>query len=583
MSETGGTMSLSTIPNTKRTRMVAHKETNRTDDIPGAAPKRLPAYRKPDLHGTADIVGAAPRRGRVVDPGTEPASLRVTDIPGARPKPHTFRTARVVDPMNPEYKLPSVEVRPATPPRFVRDAMRADDIPGTKPNPMHRFRVRDTIAVDDIDGARAGWKPFHKRREGPRHDPMDVRDITGVGFKSKRVVDPLAPVHKIYGMEVKDDAKSHPRPLPKARKEPQFSLLTDDIEGSRPDPMPAHLRAVGARRHYRNTNCTTDIPGAAPDTRKVAMRTKRVTDPIAPVYIGLDGLPLDGRDVPTRSILPDSSYDRRSRKPRKRAASSGRATSAAGSTATLAAKDAELAQLKARVAELEAKLPSDSAASRRSGRPPTVPPSAPRSPRAASATASRPPSTLSRSGAEAVAYTAGTPRGSSGASRPASSRRSARRSSRASARHMSGAGVRDLLSAGSEAAGGYAAVTPMPLTASSRRAPDSRASARASARVASRGGSRGSAVASRHSSRAGSHALPPRSSAGSRTITKTAGGTIVMDRGTPSSRRSARGSSGHERLVLHSRDGRPRVPVTPASRRAARELEEEIASVRALK
>jgi len=45
-----------------------------------------------------------------------------------------FTTTRIGgDPLNPQYKVPVVEKRPVTPPRFVRDHMEIDDIDGARP------------------------------------------------------------------------------------------------------------------------------------------------------------------------------------------------------------------------------------------------------------------------------------------------------------------------------------------------------------------------------------------------------------------------------------------------------------------
>jgi len=59
--------------------------------------------------------------------------------------------------LNPNYQLPEVEVRPATPPKFIRDAMNIDDIDKTRPKAdvMAGRKTRDVMKVDDIAGTRA--------------------------------------------------------------------------------------------------------------------------------------------------------------------------------------------------------------------------------------------------------------------------------------------------------------------------------------------------------------------------------------------------------------------------------------------
>ena len=59
--------------------------------------------------------------------------------------------------MNPNYKLSHVEVRPATPPKFIRDAMGIDDIDRAKPkaDAMAGRKTRDPMRLDDIEGTKA--------------------------------------------------------------------------------------------------------------------------------------------------------------------------------------------------------------------------------------------------------------------------------------------------------------------------------------------------------------------------------------------------------------------------------------------
>lgn len=48
--------------------------------------------------------------------------LRNEDIQGSKPQSHKFVTTRSpTNPLNPEYKLAQVEIRVATPPKFIRD------------------------------------------------------------------------------------------------------------------------------------------------------------------------------------------------------------------------------------------------------------------------------------------------------------------------------------------------------------------------------------------------------------------------------------------------------------------------------
>jgi len=49
------------------------------------------------------------------------------------------------------------------------------------------------------------------------------------------------------------------------------------------------------RRHFRNTNFVGDIAGAQSDTVKHSIKTNRVTNPLNPQYVGLDGDGIDSQ------------------------------------------------------------------------------------------------------------------------------------------------------------------------------------------------------------------------------------------------------------------------------------------------
>ncbi|EGB06022.1 hypothetical protein AURANDRAFT_65998 [Aureococcus anophagefferens] len=220
--------------------------------------------------------------------------LAETDIEGSKPRPLHFKTERHVNPLCPEYTLPSCALDMPPVPKFVRDGYGISDIEGTAPRSRFRFAQRETYDVKDIEGAQAGWRPRHERvrREGPPMDSLNVKDINDIGFKTTRVTDPLRPTHRINGMEVKDDmVRTMPKKLPKPHDGPTLSLYTDDIEGARCGWKPPHEMQppLEKRRHFRNTNYIGDITGAQPDTVKHSIRTQRETNPLHPAYRSLDG------------------------------------------------------------------------------------------------------------------------------------------------------------------------------------------------------------------------------------------------------------------------------------------------------
>lgn len=269
---------------------------NRTNDIEGAQPElRHLRYcnQRPNLYHTGDIGKAQPSTLHR-DTNSQDYTLHLDDIEGAHPKPYTFKTQRLVDPMNPEYKLPTTQLAAHPQPKFVRDAYSIGDIEGTAPRPRFRFAERENHEVHDIEGAQSGWRPRHERvrREGDPRDGLDVRDINDVGFKTQRVSDPLRPQHFVNGMAIADDmVATMPKSLPKKKDGPTYSLTTQDIEGAQCGWKPPHEMQppIEMRRHFRNTNFVGDIAGAQPDTVTHAIRTNRVSNPLNPVYRSLDG------------------------------------------------------------------------------------------------------------------------------------------------------------------------------------------------------------------------------------------------------------------------------------------------------
>ena len=214
-------MSLRTISNEesrgRRAQLNVQRVTNRTDDIERSNPFYAPSRytNKPDLHGVGDIERSQPKSLHAGLRNKPAFSYTNDDIDGSKPKPYTFKTARVVDPVDPVYALPSSTKHEITPPRFLRDGRDVSDIRGTAPRPIHRGEQRDTMGAADIEGAQAGWKPRHKVKSDQPRNTLDVGDILHVGFKTSRVSDPLNPHHIINGTEIVDDNKTRPRPLPK--------------------------------------------------------------------------------------------------------------------------------------------------------------------------------------------------------------------------------------------------------------------------------------------------------------------------------------------------------------------------------
>lgn len=54
------------------------------------------------------------------------------------------------NPLNPSYKLPSYEIKPATPRKFLRDGLNVKDIPGSSPVHTTLACKRNSLDVSDV-------------------------------------------------------------------------------------------------------------------------------------------------------------------------------------------------------------------------------------------------------------------------------------------------------------------------------------------------------------------------------------------------------------------------------------------------
>jgi hypothetical protein len=205
------------------------------------------------------------------------------------------KTLRCINPLNPEYVLPSFT--PAAPQhlKYVRDSFDVSDIDGAKPRSIKIVVARDTMRVDDIEGASSTWKPRHERIRlefSPRNN-LDVSDISKVLRTQIATKNPLEPEYYIHGMHIGQKFRATPN---KNYLKDNMLLKTRDINYPPPD------LEVPTRREFRNTNFILDIDGAQADTIRHGVRSSRNTNPLLPVYKSLDfGKILDN---PVHSLLP---------------------------------------------------------------------------------------------------------------------------------------------------------------------------------------------------------------------------------------------------------------------------------------
>lgn len=179
------------------------------------------------------------------------------------------------NPLNPTYKLQSVQYLNPDAPKFIRDQQYIDDIPGTRPTKKKQLdiKTRDLMNITDIEGTKARQR--HPSRPNPektllQFNPMDYRDVTNVDFKTKRTVNPLMPTYTIRDedknlVQIGSIIGNVPCALPPARQDQEFmhkSLKTTDLHGCKTGTKGLGNFHTRERREWKNTNITTDIFGA---------------------------------------------------------------------------------------------------------------------------------------------------------------------------------------------------------------------------------------------------------------------------------------------------------------------------------
>jgi hypothetical protein len=291
--------------------------TNDVSDIPGAKTfvKNRHYINKQHFHDPNDIPGS---NSKLLHPNHDRHGvmdeIKAQPVEGAQPRHKDFRTSRVINPLQPEYQLPSFTLAPPFEPRFLRDGYNIKDIDGTSAKKVHIEHPRDPMKLSDIPGSQAGWLPVNKRglREHAPRDIINVHDIVNVDFKTKRVTDVMNPVYTINGFTTQEDPLAHPATLhPYRMNKPFFALETKDIRGA--NALETGKSVVGGipndkRKDFRPTNVIQDIPGAQADTVHYSIRSKRRVDPTNPEYTALDGSKVDTSAISTAKSIIFADY-----------------------------------------------------------------------------------------------------------------------------------------------------------------------------------------------------------------------------------------------------------------------------------
>lgn len=160
--------------------------------------------------------------------------------------------------------MPSSTIRVSTPPKFIRDSIRIDDIPGTKSNPKV-FNPRNVDIYTEIEGSRSKTLFIPK----DHIDILNVKDINEfLQFKTTRHTNPLSPTYitqnqdgkkiEFGGIKGSMSRRLHPIESNKVN----FNLTTGDVSGAWHGTHSEQFLRRETRKDFRETNITKDLPEA---------------------------------------------------------------------------------------------------------------------------------------------------------------------------------------------------------------------------------------------------------------------------------------------------------------------------------
>ena len=276
----------------------------RTDDIEGAQPRRVTHTNKSSFFHCKDVDGAQPvelypRVNRPTD-----LSLNVKDIDGATPHRVEFRTRRCINPVDPQYQLPSCSpCPPVIVPFSGRETNKLDDIEGSSPQKL--IRDRETPVLPPVEGS----NPKAQKTRSTSNS-LDVSDINRAANRVCRPRDtsPLDPEY-IYpsgnATSLKLGADSHtdqnsqstigfipgtkPRTLHRERDWSSSNIHVRDIPGAAPQrfvgTMPFNIRMSYEEREPNDLGKPRDIEGAKHGTVLRGLASARLVNPLDPEYI----------------------------------------------------------------------------------------------------------------------------------------------------------------------------------------------------------------------------------------------------------------------------------------------------------
>lgn len=183
--------------------------------------------------------------------------------------------------------MPKVELRPVTPPKFIRDQIHHDDIEGSKPRKPTYYETRHHLQIGDIEGCKPRDRTFNRTTH---FDAINYKDVTHAEFKTKRTTNPLSPSYVFRNdegrlEEIGNIEGNCPMKIPERLRGPvSTSLDTADIEGAQSSTKGLGVFAHHSRKEFRKTNDINDIAGCTVGSLRKGVATNRFCNPLNPDY-----------------------------------------------------------------------------------------------------------------------------------------------------------------------------------------------------------------------------------------------------------------------------------------------------------
>ena len=174
-------------------------------DIPGTSPKKFGIMNnKPDFtNRNDDIERSNPKMLHILlnkpeynlsNKDIEFSSASTVRIHETRCSKH-IKPAEALNPLEPKYKLPTVENIDIPVPKFIRDNIQIDDIKGSKPKKYYKWETRKGFIDDNVEGSHPK-KPY-LRSPNTKYDYINYNDVTQDKFKTRRHINPLDPIYDV--------------------------------------------------------------------------------------------------------------------------------------------------------------------------------------------------------------------------------------------------------------------------------------------------------------------------------------------------------------------------------------------------